>query len=596
MLNPKLIKPLKGLFLILLLLIGLGAVGQNQAFEKGLSYYHDRDYDKAFKYFDMSYFKYGNAEAAYYIGEIKRKKYDYEGALRWHKKAIHQNAQHSFWGYCITLIQQGRVHESRRYAKQKLLLNPNDKDLPKIIQACDQVLAGKFGTDSLKFLSTKDIECLTPEQDYGYHTENDIIKGQEVSYILSSIYPEGMDTTRIIRQNRKVMNRRTKDLMLYSVNHKEDHLGYATLVDGKEVSYAILPDFFLEHLHDVHYDGAENFYATIVDGKATELEESEIFRTNRNIKYPAISPTGKVMIFASNQLRDSYGGYDLYKVVYRFPNWTNPQNLGPEINTEGDEIYPFISLSNRLYFSSDGLGAYGDQDIYSIDLDRVGHAKPRHLSPPINSVFDDFGYVINEKSGLGLFMTNRNKGQNMDRIFFQKILDNCNAKEVLRRNTPTTECNDSLYCVDLKLGGPDSLGIPIEYEWYMGDGSQVMGNNRKYCYEKGGLYKAKVLMKVQSRTGKIMERSFDVDFDLRIRDVLNIHQYKYSMSVLLSAENTICNGCHDIRYYWKVGDLYRCGETVEIFEHAPGTPYEVLMTYNKSGKQYTKSCSGVVIE
>lgn len=125
--------------------------------------------------------------------------------------------------------------------------------------------------------------------------------------------------------------------------------------------------------------------------------------------HPAISPDGRVLIFASDTPR-GYGGTDLYYCVRTSErgNWGRPVNLGPRINTEGNEQFPYIDKDGKLYFASTGYPGLGGLDIFEVMLkDLKPVSKPRNLGAGINSPADDFGLIKEEGSETGYFSSNR---------------------------------------------------------------------------------------------------------------------------------------------------------------------------------------------
>ncbi|MFW5760305.1 MAG: carboxypeptidase regulatory-like domain-containing protein, partial [Cyclobacteriaceae bacterium] len=141
--------------------------------------------------------------------------------------------------------------------------------------------------------------------------------------------------------------------------------------------------------------------------------------------YPAISQSGDTLIFASD-MPGGMGGMDLY-ISYRYNDaWSKPENLGSTINTEGDEVFPFISKNNFLYYSSNGLEGLGGLDIYQVDLENKSEVK--NMGAPINSIRDDFGFIINGNEGY--FSSNRTQ-ENSDELYsFVYHSENENIKPV----------------------------------------------------------------------------------------------------------------------------------------------------------------------
>ncbi|HET6227485.1 MAG TPA: OmpA family protein, partial [Bacteroidia bacterium] len=95
--------------------------------------------------------------------------------------------------------------------------------------------------------------------------------------------------------------------------------------------------------------------------------------------------------------------------------WGEPENLGPKINTPGNEVFPFISDNNTLYFSSDGHGGLGGLDLFSCTLEDSGYISPENMGAPMNSNSDDFGITVTGKKGY--FSTNRGHKGIDDDIF-----------------------------------------------------------------------------------------------------------------------------------------------------------------------------------
>ena len=121
---------------------------------------------------------------------------------------------------------------------------------------------------------------------------------------------------------------------------------------------------------------------------------------------PSISADGKTLYFASNREGSMGGSTDIWKVAVLENNtYGEPQNLGPKVNTEGAENFPYIADDNKLYFSSDGRKGFGSMDIFVIDLAKGTDAM--NVGLPVNSPKDDFAFSINNKKGIGFFSSNR---------------------------------------------------------------------------------------------------------------------------------------------------------------------------------------------
>lgn len=132
----------------------------------------------------------------------------------------------------------------------------------------------------------------------------------------------------------------------------------------------------------------------------TGWSEPENLGKNINTEFwessPSLSPDNRVLFFSSNR-PGGYGGKDLY-ISYRGSDgkWSAAQNLGPEINTAGDELAPFIHPDNQtVYYTSDGLPGYGGSDLYLLRKNAAGEwGKPENLGFPINTIENEGSLAV----------------------------------------------------------------------------------------------------------------------------------------------------------------------------------------------------------
>lgn len=127
---------------------------------------------------------------------------------------------------------------------------------------------------------------------------------------------------------------------------------------------------------------------------------------------PSISKDGKTLYFSSNR-PGGLGGIDIWKVaIDKDGTCGTPENLGPNVNTEANEQFPFITDENILYFSSNGKPGYGGLDIFSVDMNQP-NAEAVNLGKPINTSKDDFSFSLNTQRNIGFFASNRNGNEDI---------------------------------------------------------------------------------------------------------------------------------------------------------------------------------------
>jgi outer membrane protein OmpA-like peptidoglycan-associated protein len=140
-----------------------------------------------------------------------------------------------------------------------------------------------------------------------------------------------------------------------------------------------------------------------------------------SVGHPCINESGDLLYFASD-MPGGIGGVDLY-VCTRVGDgvWTKPINLGKDINTEGNEMFPFIHKDGYLFFASDGRPGLGGLDLFVAKVENRMFSGIQNLGNPVNSNFDDFGIVFNENLDRGWFCSNRIPGKGNDDIYSFKL-------------------------------------------------------------------------------------------------------------------------------------------------------------------------------
>lgn len=139
-----------------------------------------------------------------------------------------------------------------------------------------------------------------------------------------------------------------------------------------------------------------------------------------NTQHPTMAANDERLFFSSDR-PGGYGGLDLYFSDFRDGRWGPAINLGAEINTAGDEAFPFIHPSGRLFFASTGHGGRGGYDLYMIDISGRRWGKLFNLPPPINSSSDDISLVLDSVATRGYLASNRPGGEGDDDIYLLRL-------------------------------------------------------------------------------------------------------------------------------------------------------------------------------
>lgn len=152
-------------------------------------------------------------------------------------------------------------------------------------------------------------------------------------------------------------------------------------------------------------------------GSWTNVQEIPFNNDEYSTGHPALSKDDKLLFFASD-MPGGFGGTDIYVVTYNSGQWGQPVNLGKEVNSKGNDMFPFVDENGNLYFASDGHPGLGDLDVFFVQLKNgtpVG--KIFNLGAPINSSKDDFGIITDSERKSGYFSSNRKRGGIDDDIY-----------------------------------------------------------------------------------------------------------------------------------------------------------------------------------
>lgn len=133
--------------------------------------------------------------------------------------------------------------------------------------------------------------------------------------------------------------------------------------------------------------------------------------------HASLSPDEKTLYFTTD-MPGGFGGTDIWFVKKEGESWSKPKNLGPKLNTQGNEAFPFVMKDGLLYFASDGHAGVGGFDLFSARVNKGTASQIENLGVPINSPADDFGLIWEAGAPTGYFTSNRVGGQGQDDLYF----------------------------------------------------------------------------------------------------------------------------------------------------------------------------------
>jgi len=317
-----------------------------------------------------------------------------------------------------SLHHAGRYKEAIKYYQLQLQYYPDDEEakagLEGAAQAAQWKLDGsRYEVKRFPLINTRRAEYCPAiwgenDDELYYTTSNDKVSGEELSNITGTKYSDIW----VIRKDEK--GKWGKPESAGEMNSKYDEGTPYFSTDGQSMYYTCAgggdglpgaPQIYVSKRSDASWS------------KGTLL--NMLGDTLSTFAHPAITPDGKYLYFVSD-MRGGEGGLDLWRCSMENGEPGFPENLGPALNTPGDEMFPTFSPDGILYFSSNGREGMGGLDLYSARLDDWGTWHVEHLGAPMNSAGDDFGMTFmhhTEAKQEGWFSSNRNQGKGYDNIY-----------------------------------------------------------------------------------------------------------------------------------------------------------------------------------
>jgi len=310
------------------------------------------------------------------------------------------------------------------------------------------------------------------------------------------------------------------------------------------------------------------FTAVLEGGDWVKILDLRFNNEYFNITTPSISPDGKMLFFASDNPAGA-GGTDLYYCNWKNDYWDEPVNMGPEINTAGNESYPSASADGGFFFSSDGHPGLGGKDIFYSRQKNGKWLPPVRLDAPVNSKFDDFGFISDPEMKNGYFSSHRGSSvdiyefkTNINQLFY---CDNQRANQYCFKFT-----NDNKIPVDARY---------LQLVWSFGDGATATGLNAEHCFKGPGKYTVK-LDAVDKKTGRVFFSELSYDVDLRdVEQPLIISPASSIAGEPVSFDGLKSNfpGSSILNHTWYFGDGNKSKGEIMSHTYAEKGDYEVRL-------------------
>lgn len=425
---------LKRLLPALFLFCSVTVLAQTKNTKNADTEFSNEQYSSAIESYKKAYSTEGSvvekARIIFQIAESYRLMADYETAKSWYEKSIkakHQDPKH-FLYLAECFKQESNFSEAiERYNEYKRQ-NPKDAAVADLgIKSCE--LAQKWMAKPTRFQVVNEDHLNSKSMDIA-----PAIMDKKDNQIIFASSREGSSGNKIDErsgENFTDLYQASKDkkgvwgepLPLDVIVNTEANEGAAKFNTKRNTMYFTRCEY--EKKKSL---GCDIYKATNVGGKITDVTKiSDLKKEGEEaltVAHPCVNKSENVLIFAADY-PGGQGGKDLWMIVFdkKAKSWGPPQNLGPKINSEGDEMYPFIDETNHLYFASNGTPSgqpgMGGFDIFKANALGENENKwgeVENMKFPINSPKDDYGiFFVDETSGF--LSSNRVGGIGKDDIY-----------------------------------------------------------------------------------------------------------------------------------------------------------------------------------
>ncbi|MGB1032173.1 MAG: hypothetical protein ACPGWM_06145, partial [Flavobacteriales bacterium] len=408
---------------MLLLLLTAGGFAQNGRINKAKQKHNDLAYAKSIDiYENLLASGVDSSEIARDMATSYYQVRDMEIAAEWYAIALEdQGSPEDIYRYAQSLKATGDYELANQQIKRVQALNSEDSRAKRHLENANYF--NDLNQENTQF-ELNLVENNSVESDF-----SPAFYGNEV--VFASARNEGVAVKRKYAWN----NSAFLDLYIAKVTNTEGQLGEAIPFSSTLNSSMHEGPLTFSSDQQTVYFTRNNF----VKGKAKKSTEQVInlniyvsHRTNEgwsapkafeynndeySVGHPTLSPDGKTLYFASD-MPGGFGDADIYMCsLDKDGNWSSPTNLGGTINTEGNELFPFVHDNGTLYFASEGLVGLGGLDVFESKIKNGLLTAPTNLGAPINSELDDFGFILNAEKSRGYLSSNRKGGKGDDDLY-----------------------------------------------------------------------------------------------------------------------------------------------------------------------------------
>lgn len=522
-------KKIKCIVLLLCVILANSLFAQ---LKKANKYYENYDYAKAIPLYKKAVKRKGTVEGLEKLANSYRQVKDYKNAELVYAELMKQPnfdvINHFYYG--LVLKNTGKIEEAKEQFRIYTSAAPTDKVAQLSVKSCDEIKLWITKTQQFEVTLIPNVNSAHSDFSPVYYKDQMVFVSERTKDIVNNNKFERTDqpylnvyaSTMKTGAGAAIFSKKAKPFS-WAINTNY-HDGPVCFNAEQNMMYLTRVNYVVSK--DKNFINRPGIYTSTLKGK--KWSKATAFQYNSDsysVAHPSISADGQWLFFSSD-MPGGQGGMDLYVCKKNGEGWDQPKNLGSEVNTPGNEVFPYIRKDGALYFSSDGHPGFGGLDVFSTLKNGDKYAEVKNLGPPLNSYTDDFGIVFSDDINKGYFSSDRAGGIGSDDIYSFTALNKfitVSGKILLSKNVNDPAKNSEVMLLDdngkvLKVTNTDNTGF-FKFENLDPDGKYMvkldetdpqLANKKKYYLadEKDKIIRVTV---INDKGGKFVFQNLPAD-------------------------------------------------------------------------------------
>lgn len=486
--------------------ISVNSFAQGKQLKRAEIAYEQYEFHKAMDYYKRAYSKSSDRaqkiEMSFKLAECARRIGNYRQAESYYKRTIKMRYDDPIAILYLAMMQRnlGKFEDAIKSFEMYSEKVPEDIRAQEAIEACNMAIEWtanptRYAVTNMKALNSKQDDRMPAfgKNDYSlllFTTARKGVNGRKISNQTGQYFTDVWATELEKSKKRRGGSKKQSKPKWSEPVSLGDYLGTEDVINTKFDEGAVSLNergnlmYFNRAMMKKNEAHVPRVFSAIKKGGEWQepIELALPIDSNYMVIFPCLSPDEKILYFVSD-MPGGQGDFDIWMSEYnkRKDTWTEPVNLGPEVNTSGAEIAPYVHKDGTLFFASKGHIGMGGFDIFRATKRPSGQfGKVKNMKYPINSSYDDFGIIFSGKDAMnGFLSSNRRGGRGGDDIYEVKLSD---LKFKMEGILVDKESTDPLQGVSIHIEGSDgsSFDAMTNKEGYFSFGDEAIKQGVEY--------------------------------------------------------------------------------------------------------------------